>query len=100
MSWRRAGYLLAERLRLEDLCIRWTDGSAVVVLEHTTEAQAGLVAKRLRGVDEAAAFGIGVAERRAGEGVQHLVGRAGDAASKELVDIQTRQRLASSMHFS
>jgi hypothetical protein len=94
-TWRRIGYLVANNVRPDDLCIRWSDTAALVVLEHTTESQAHIVARRLGQAEEGANLGIGVAERAVGEDVPRLVHRAGGAASKMLLDLRAQRRLSS-----
>ncbi len=98
-TWRRIGFLVANHVRPEDLCIRWSDTAALIVLEHTTESQGQIVARRLGQAEEGANLGIGVAERTTGEDVARLVQRAREPAAKMLLDLRARRRLSSGYRF-
>jgi len=98
--WRILVHTLAKRVRPQDILIRWSETSALFVLEQTTADAAEAVVERLKRVDEGEVFGIGMAERRPGEDMHRVVLRAADMANQRLVDIQTRRRLAAAARFS
>jgi hypothetical protein len=98
-TWRRIGFLVANHVRPEDLCVHWSDTAALVVLEHTTESQGQIVARRLGQAEEGANLGIGVAERSTGEDLARLVQRAREPAAKMLLDLRARRRLSSGYRF-
>jgi GGDEF domain-containing protein len=98
--WRLLVHTLAKRVRPQDTLIRWSETSALFVLERTTAEAAEAVVERLKRVDEGEVFGMGVAERRPAEDMHRLVLRAADMAGQRLVDIQTRRRLAAAARFS